>query len=141
MNKLALLLTAMGIAGIATVKLTGDPFEISVFNWAAEQKQQEAIANYQSFKQTLDDCLNALAEGRMSLSEAQYRVQSAARCYRPDYLDWLTHAEDGTTNSERVARNLVGHLRASCDAKPHLLMRVEELELEVECISWPNDSI
>ena len=111
MNKVATILTAVLIAGFAAVKMSYIPTPAPL-DWMDEQQFRERVVNYQCFKQTLEETLISLGKGELNLKDAHARVCAAARRFQPDYLEHLTQVEPGTTDAERVAHNLVGHLRS-----------------------------
>jgi|SRR6516165_3968288 hypothetical protein len=129
MNKIATLLTAALIAGFVAVKMSDDP-SLKRSPWMDEQKLQERLRNYQCFKQTLNEALDSLEKGEISLKEAHARVFAAARRFQPEYLEHLSKIEPGTTDDERVARNLVGHLQMAED----LQERSRALKIELRAI-------
>jgi hypothetical protein len=126
MNKVATILTAVLIAGFAAVKMSDMPAPAPL-NWMDEQEFRERLVNYQCFKQTLEETLVSLGKGELNLKEAHARVCAAARRFQPDYLEHLTQVEPGTTDAERVAHNLVGHLRSVELLEP----RARALEIEL----------
>jgi hypothetical protein len=129
MNKVATILTAVLIAGFAAVKMSDMPAP-APFNWMDEQEFRERLVNYQCFKQTLEETLVSLGKGQLNLKEAHARVCAAARRFQPDYLEHLSQVEPGTTDAERVANNLVGHLRSVEELEP----RARALENELHKI-------
>jgi hypothetical protein len=126
MNKVATILTAVLIAGFAAVKMSDMPAPAPL-NWMDEQEFRERLANYQCFKQTLEETLISLGKAEINLKEAHARVCGAARRFQPDYLEHLTQVEPGATDAERVAHNLVGHLRSVDELEP----RARALETEL----------
>jgi hypothetical protein len=129
MNKVATILTAMLIAGFAAVKMSGVPAPAPL-NWMDEQEFRQRLVNYQCFKQTLEETLVSLGKREINLKEAHARVCGAARRFQPDYLEHLTQVEPGATDAERVAHNLVGHLRSVEELEP----RARALEIELHAI-------
>jgi hypothetical protein len=71
-----------------------------------------------------------LGKREINLKEAHARVCGAARRFQPDYLEHLTQVEPGATDAERVAHNLVGHLRSVEELEP----RARALEIELHAI-------
>jgi hypothetical protein len=57
-------------------------------------------------------------------------TSTAARRNYPCYLNEIAHCEQGSTPQERVARNLIGHLRSHEEFDPILHLRVFALEIE-----------
>lgn len=129
MNKIATILTAVLIAGFVAVKMSDMPAPAPL-SWMEDQEFRERVVNYQCFKQTLEETLVCLGTGELNLSEAHARVCATARRFQPDYLEHLTKVEPGTTDAERVAHNLVGHLRSVEKLKP----RARALEIELHKI-------
>ena len=133
MNKIALFLTAALVAGFVSIRITG--FCLSERpEGLDEQKLNARIANYRCFKQTLVDSLEALESGHLSLREAQERIRATASRFHPIFLETLALSEPGPTEVERVAHNLVEHVRADQDMAPHLPARVRALEIELEAL-------
>jgi hypothetical protein len=93
-------------------------------------KTQERIVSYYCFKSTLTTTLELLALGKTSLEEARNRVYESALHYHPGYLKHIAECERGTTSQERVARNLIGHVRSLEEKDPTLDVRVFALEIE-----------
>jgi hypothetical protein len=125
MNKVATILTAVLIAGFATVTMSDAPAPSPLY-WMDEQEFRERLVSYQCFKQILEETLISLGKGELNLKEAQARVCAAARRFYPDYFEHIAREEVGTTDAERVAHNLVGHLR-SMELEP----RARALESEL----------
>jgi hypothetical protein len=130
MNKIVTILVVVLISSFVAVKMTGTSSEETQV-WLEEQRIEEMLENYKNFKQTLDDTLDSLAEGKLGLKEAQKRVLTAARRFAPNYLQLLPFCEPGLTSEERAARNLVGHLKTWAEVKPGLAPRIRELEMEL----------
>src|SRR4051812_37045633 len=130
MNKLALFLTAVLAAGFVTIKTAAPPPGPLVPS-SNHRKVQERLIAYRCFKPALEDALDALAKGRISLEAACARVADASRGFAPGYLHSLTRAEAGATELERVARNLLGHLKCSEEVNPRLAPRLRALEAEL----------
>lgn len=131
MNKIAGLLTAILIAGAVAVKMNDVRFEAPQL-WLDEDRDvRELVFRYQSFKEIFDDTLENLGHGKIDLRTARTRVEAASRCYWPAHVEFLTFAENGSTSEERIARNLVEHLRSVQNLEPHLKPRVRELEIEL----------
>jgi hypothetical protein len=77
-----------------------------------DQKVMNLLTQYRAFKGTLDATLESLRHGRVHLKEALADVREAStRCY-PKYLNKLAVSDKGATTDERLARNLIGHVRA-----------------------------
>jgi hypothetical protein len=133
MNKLitfALVMTATGLMTLSGLKDPAPPPMISAKVESFDDKTTQMITKYRGFKDTLELALQALAQGKISLPEATARVHDAARGFCPIYLDRIQVAEQGTTPTERIARNLIGHLRGEC--RPCLTPRVRALERELD---------
>jgi hypothetical protein len=126
MNKIATILTAVLIAGFVAMKMS-DMQASAPLIWLDDQDFRERLVNYQCFKQTLEGTLASLGKGEFSLKEAHARVCAAARRFQPDYLEHLAEVEPGTTDAERVAHNLVGHIRSIQELEP----RARALEHEL----------
>jgi predicted small metal-binding protein len=88
---------------------------------------RERFVRYRVFKDALESALADLAERKIALKEAQVRVSDAARDYQPEHFFYLRCWEQGDSDDERVARNLVGHIRES-----HGDCVLPELETEME---------
>lgn len=132
MNKIALLLTSALIAGIAAVNLAGTPAADALKLVDDDRIVQQKVANYRCFKDVLEASLDGLRTRRISLAEAHTRVRSAAQRYRPEFLEMMISSDAGDTDDERLARNLIGHVRSEMAAKPGGARRVSELEAELE---------
>ena len=131
MNKIVILLTGMLVAGFVTVKTTDFLPEQALDSLQEDTKLQEKLDHYQLFKTSFDATLLALESGAISLSEAQTQTLGAARENHPAYLGHLIHEEAGNTDAERVAQNLVGHLRTDLDPGPERALRLRGLENEL----------
>jgi hypothetical protein len=92
---------------------------------------RERVVSYHCFKGTFSTALELLANGEIALEEARARVYESALCYNPGYLQHLADCERGATPQERVARNLIGHLRSRQAENPAIRARVHALELEL----------
>jgi hypothetical protein len=101
-------------------------FDESQFNVTT----QKMVVSYCSFKRTLTATLELLAQGKTSLEEARNRVYESALHYHPGYLEHIAKCERGTTPQERVARNLIGHVRSLEERNPTIYVRVSALEIE-----------
>ncbi len=135
MNKLAMLLTAMLVAGAVVIKMNNDADVPAVNPLEGVQETQRVDHlrdDYQSFKEVFDASLVALEKGEITLTDARARVETAARLHNPNYLTYISYYESGKTDEERVARNLAGHLRGTEVFKPHLTERVRELDCELD---------
>jgi len=100
------------------------------------RRTRQQIENYESFRDTLDDTLDALANGELSLRHAaQRRVQIDAAETNPAYLRTVQREGKGATLAARVANNLVGHLRLRADAGRLSATRKRELEMELQAFS------
>jgi hypothetical protein len=129
MNKIATLLTGVLVAGFVSLKMTDTQTEVT----GQEElwRVQERLERYYQFKTAFEANLHALEFGTISLKEAQKRAEAAARENNPEYLCHLIHEERGKTDSERVAQNLVGHLRVDQDLKPERAGRLRALQVEL----------
>ena len=92
---------------------------------------RERVATYHCFKGAFTTALDLLATGEIRLDEASARVYESAVCFNPTYLHHLNDCERGTTPQERVARNLIGHLRCWQTENPAIRARIHALELEL----------
>jgi hypothetical protein len=92
---------------------------------------RKMVVSYQCFKGTLTTMLELLAVGEIRLEDACDRVYESALCYNPTYLLRIADCEHGATPQERVARNLIGHLRSQCQENPAIRARIHPLELEL----------
>lgn len=63
----------------------------------------------QRFIQIAGDTEDALFGGRLALRDAVARILAASREHDPAYLEFLTRLEEGATDEERVARNIIRH--------------------------------
>ena len=130
MNKLAILLTTILAAGFVSLKMTEPAGEECA--WADAQKIQEKFASYKCFKETLEITVDELGKGEVRLSEARARVVEAAGRYHPQFFPNLVHAEPGKSDDERVAHNLVGHVRSLEDIDPNIRIHLPALEKELQ---------
>lgn len=97
-----------------------------------DETTTEYMINYEQFKATLKSSLHDLAERKANLQEAAERVYRSAIMHSPIYLDRICVSEIGATHEERVARNLIGHLRDLEEVNPLIGERVTELDIELE---------
>ena len=94
-----------------------------------DRRIQELYGNYRSFKKVFDPTVQELCRGTLRLEEAHGRVSAAARRHHPKYFAALCRIELGDSDDERVARNLVGHVREN--ARSGDRQRLYELEAEL----------
>ncbi len=126
MYKLIAVLSVAAAAGLVTLKVTEDSRQQTMVSAEVTDFSDETMAmiiKYRCFKDTLESALQALAQGKISLPEATVRVQYAANGFCPIYLDRIRVAEKGATPQERIARNLVGHIRSQEEANRSLKRR------------------
>ncbi len=126
MNKVVTILTAVLIAVFVAVKMSDTPAP-GQLDWTDEEVLRERLVNYRCFKRSFEETVESLGKGELNLKEAQARVCAAARRFHPDYLEHITHEEPGARDAERVAQNLVGHLRNRQEFQP----RACALEIEL----------
>jgi hypothetical protein len=92
---------------------------------------REKVVSYHCFKGTLTTTLELLARGEIGLEEARDRVYESALHCNPTYLLHLVNCERGASPQERVARNLIGHLRCQGQIDPATRARIHALEREL----------
>ena len=111
MNKSVTMLSVLATAGIIALKtmdvsaLLPDPRDF----WP--ETNQQNVQNYYAFKAQFSGILNELGAEKITLREANFRVESLARSLWPNYIANLSMSETGKTQQERMARNLVGHIK------------------------------
>jgi hypothetical protein len=93
------------------------------------ERVRELLATYGCFKHTLTVTLCSLENGELPLEEARVRIHDAALRYFPEYLEHIKESERETNEMDRIARNLIGHLRHD-EASITLQLRVLALEVE-----------
>lgn len=130
MYKSAIALTSLLLTGVITVRMMD--YQRDPFLQANEAQIEERLKNYECFKQTFDDSLEALADAELSLKQAHAQVNAAARQFYPLYIQYLATVEPGRTDEDRVAHNLVGHIRAMIGKRPELAERVRVLDRELQ---------
>ncbi|HZZ79252.1 MAG TPA: hypothetical protein VFE62_12090 [Gemmataceae bacterium] len=91
------------------------------------EKVHELLTSYGCFKQTLTATLYLLENGDIKLEEARTRIYDSSLRYYPDYLEHIKLSEHATTDLDRIARNLIGHLKNG-----GLMADLRVLALEVE---------
>ena len=127
----AIILTAAFATLLAHLHTPSEPV-ISRFDESQfDDKTQERIVCYHCFKGTLTTTLDLLANGKISLEDARNRIYESALHYNPDYLKQIAMSERGTTPQERVARNLIGHLKSQEERTPTLSARIFALQIEL----------
>jgi hypothetical protein len=94
-------------------------------------KTREMVVCYTCFKEALTTTIDLLQEDKITLREARDRVYETAQRHWPEYLVNLERVEQGTTHQERVARNLLGHLRSLAECDLTALPRVRAVEMEL----------
>ena len=75
-------------------------------------KDQELSARrlaLRRFIQIAGDTEDAVFGGRLALSDAVARILAASREHDPAYLGFLARLEEGATDEERIARNIIRH--------------------------------
>jgi hypothetical protein len=126
----------MLVAGFATVMLVDMETEARRESlseaFARERKLQERCVNYFAFKHSFDSTLAQLREGAISLTEACERVDRLATEFNPNFFEHLTYIENGASNDERLARNLVGHVHSVVDMFPISDSRLTDLNTELD---------
>ena len=137
MTRVSVFVIVMFTAGLVTLSWIDEPEKTDEASAAVTQfdeQTMEMVVHYESFKSTLDSALADLEGRRINLSEATIRVYGAAKLHSPVYLDRIRHSDGGKTSEERVARNLIGHLRSFEEMKPRLRDRIEELDSELTAL-------
>jgi hypothetical protein len=138
MNKLITFVAVMVVAALVPLSVMEDyssqPPLIGAEVTSFDRKTTELLIKYRCFKDTLESAVQALTQGEISLPEATARVHSAAECFCPIYLNRIRFAEKGATSKERIARNLVGHVRSRAEGDPSLTRRGQALRIELECL-------
>lgn len=131
MNKLAVFFALVLVSGWTMVKLLGDsPNRIG--RVLSDREIQERYVAYHAFKQSFDATVDELGKGNLRLRTACARIQGMADAYNATYLIHLPSAESGRTDSERIARNLVGHVRSWQDRKPDYRANLVRLQTELD---------
>ncbi len=136
MTRTAILVIAMSAAGLMTLHVMHrfseptqrDTFDVTEFDEATT----EYMMHYEQFKAALKSSLSDLTQRKANLAEATERVYFSARAHSPIYLERICVSEIGKTHEERIARNLIGHLRDLQEVNPHIGERVIELDIELE---------
>ncbi|HZZ81500.1 MAG TPA: hypothetical protein VFE62_23560 [Gemmataceae bacterium] len=105
-----------------------------VDSYAMEVRQK--MATHRCFRETLESTLQALEHDEISLADAASRVRDASQAWWPIYLADTDRLESGWTPTERIARNLIGHLENRVEFNPDLNSRVQALRLELHSIDW-----
>jgi hypothetical protein len=75
-------------------------------------KDQELSARrvaLRRFIQIAGETEDAVFGGRLALRDAVARILAASREHDPTYLDSLARLEEGATDEERIARNIIRH--------------------------------
>ena len=132
MNKIATLLTVIVAASFLSIKITESEFDEPRNTWAEEQRIQELVTSYSCFRQSLYETIDELKMGEIPLKKAQTRILSAARRYHPDFFAQIVVSEQGNTDEERVAHNLVEHVESFQEYEPQLRMRMPALRAELQ---------
>lgn len=135
MHKYATILAfAVLTSGYVAVRATCDIEDETAANEpapASSEQVQEMVRSYRLFKITFQGTVESLRRHEIALRDAQARVAEASREYNPKYLRWLSIAEKGGTLTERVARNLIGHVRSLEKEHPTRPSPLPELEQEL----------
>src|SRR5207253_48538 len=137
MSRFLTVTAVMMVAGLVTVQWIDDNAKQprSAAKIAQFDRQTiELVLHYQTFKDALESAVEDLAAGRVRLRQAAYSVRETADVHCPIYLDRLKVVEPGATDEERVAHNLVGHLRDRGIATPEMLDRAAEVECELDTV-------
>lgn len=137
MSRFLTVAAVMTIAGLATaqwidgsVRQPRNPGKVVQFDCATI----ELTFHYQTFKDTLEAAVSDLAAGRVRLRKAACSVREMADLHCPTYLDRLKVVEPGASDEERIAHNLIGHLRDRGFVEPEMLDRAEEVECELDTV-------
>ncbi len=126
----AIFLTGAFTTALANLHMPSQSAQCRFDDTQFDDKTREMVLSYYSFKSTLTATLELLAQGKICLGDAGNQVYEAALCHNPSYLKHLESCEQGTTPRERVARNLIGHLRSSAETNPAICVRIFALEIE-----------
>ena len=137
MMRLAFFLTTLLTTFLATMFAT-DLTDDRALNFSAivrqDQRVHEQSVRYYHFKGTFQATIEALARGEMTLREGQARVLTLAHEFNPDYLNHLKLSEVGASDEERLARNLVAHVRFLEEILPNPDSHLPELEADLNKI-------
>jgi hypothetical protein len=128
MNKLAVLFAILLASGLVTVRLIDFPNGTTAHN----RDICEEFVRYHCFKRAFEVTIDELANGELSLKRACARTHGLADAHHPNYIAFLSLAELGATDEERVARNLVAHVRACQEWKPTSRQPLPRLEAELQ---------
>jgi hypothetical protein len=128
---LAAVLLTGAFASLLVMLQTPPQARISRFDEGQfDDETRASVVFYFCFKSTLTTTLDLLARGEIRLEDARTRVYESALRYNPGYLKHIETSERGATARERVARNLIGHLRSVDESDPALQTRIFALEIE-----------
>ena len=137
MRKLVLVWAVVLFAGLVTVKAANlegqDTNEPAISSFDIDQK----LATYRCFRQALDEALEGLSKGKLSLKAASNQVAVASHEYYPPYLHSVRRGFASSTETGCVAQNLLTHLKSLEDLVPDLPGRVVELQVELEELVRP----
>jgi hypothetical protein len=117
MYKTTMTLAVILIAAAGTLAYTGFPVQEVLNAIESDRTTQAKERAYLSFKQVHNDSLDALANGRITMREAHARIGAAANRDYPEFFEALSTSEQGSTDHERLANYLAGHIRGDADSK------------------------
>jgi hypothetical protein len=103
-----------------------------------DKKVGELVVTYYTFKSALEANINDLTVGTITLRDARDNVAAAARRLHPGYFTHIGLSEEGTTDEERIARNLVGHVRSNEEVTPNPNSRLPLIEKELRALLAEN---
>jgi hypothetical protein len=90
----------------------------------------QRLAAHDGFRVVLENTLQSLERGDISLADAARRVHDAGQAW-PVYLTDLETTEIGEAPLERIARNLIGHLENRSLLNPDVSRRLMTLQAEL----------
>jgi len=137
MSRFLTVAAVMTVAGLVTAQWIDDSVKQPRQTGRIAQFDHETMKltfHYQTFKDTLQSAVNDLAAGRVRLRQATHAVRAMADVHCPVYLDRLKLVEPGTSDDERIAHNLIGHLRDRGLVEPEMLERAERVECELDTV-------
>jgi hypothetical protein len=132
-----ILLMAVLVGRELIFSATGDSLDLQEI-LANDQVTRQKWLAYQRFKAVLEATLDYLAAGDIPLKEACRRVHQAAKFDCPTYIRVLPRTDWGKTIQERIARNLLAHVRDQARIHPRFRSRVAALETELQelIVEW-----
>ena len=125
----AICLTGAFVTLVATIDTAPD--KLMALNAERNEKISDMLVSYYCFENTKTTTVELLAKGQISLVEACDLVLESATRHHPDYLTNIEISDPAPTAQERIARNLIGHLRSNEGDGRVLSSRVQALELEL----------